>query len=534
MILRILFSVYILIFVASCANIQNLSGGAKDDKPPGIDSIRSNPNMLTHFDKKEIVLAFDEFINLDNPYQNIIISPPLKEKPVFSLKGKSIIIKFSEIDTFKPNTTYAINFGESIKDLHEGNIAKNMKYVFSTGDKIDSLKLNARLVEMGTDKPIANALMMLYDKNEDSIVAKSLPFYFAKSDKDGNVEITNIHEGKYKLFVLLDGNANYLYDNEKEPIAYLDSTIDLSKNIDSLKFQLFTAEPDYKILDKDLAMGYSGILYNKKPVNINVEFEPKMKFTSYVDKDTLKVLYTRNDTLLHNLILTDFENRRDTIEIPKVIKKNYRDSIKLVNLLVNSGFNTINQFRDPILLFNIPIQNINPALITVADSSKKANWQWQLDTNDQRIIHILGAIEEDKTYNITILPKALISFRSIENDTLKVKVSTFNKKTLGNIKLNIKDLEKTKNYIIQIISDVNGVIYTKRIKNLSNFEAVIEGLNAEIYEMKIIEDDNNNGILDSGNYWKHKKAEKVFGKKLEQLRANWDLEVEYSIKENKI
>jgi Bacterial Ig-like domain len=535
MILRILFSIYILVFISSCANIQSLSGGARDTSAPSIDSIHSTPNMLTHFDKKEIILTFDEFLNLDNPYQNIIISPPLKEKPEITLKGKSILIKFSDADTFKVNTTYAINFGESIKDLHEGNIAKNMKYVFSTGDKIDSLYIKAKLTDAKTNAPIANGLMMLYDKNEDSIVAKSLPFYFAKSDKDGNVEITNIHEGKYKLFVLQDGNANYLYDNEKEQIAYPDSLIDISKNIDSLKFQLFAAEPDYIILDKDLAKGYIGVLYNKKPENINIKIEPKLNFTRYIDRDTLKILYTKNDTNICNLILTDFENNKDTIEIPKIIKKSIVDSFRLVNLLTNSTFNTINQFRDPALKFNIPIQNVNASLINVViDSTKNANWKWQIDSSDLRILHILGTIEQDKTYNITLLPKAITSFQNIQNDTLNVNVTTLNTKTLGNIKLKIMDLESNKNYIVQIVSDANGVIYTKRIKNLTNFEAIIEGLTAEIYDLKIIEDINNNGILDAGNYWKHRKSEKVFGKKLEQLRANWDLEVEYSLKENKL
>ncbi len=532
MIIRILFAAYISIWLTSCANIQNLTGGVRDVLPPKIDSTRSTPNRSTHFDKKEINLTFDEFINLDNPYQNIIISPPLKEKPEITLKGKTINIKFGEKDTFKTNTTYSINFGESIKDLHEGNIAKNLKFVFSTGDKIDSLSISAKLTDAKTKAPIANGLLMLYDKNEDSIVAKSLPFYFSKSDKEGNLTITNIHEGNYKLFALQDGNANYLYDNEKESIAYLDTMIRLQSNIDSLELQLFVAEPDYKILDKTQAQGYTSVLYNKNPENIKIRIEPTLAYTKYIDKDTLKILYTKNDTNSYNLIFTDFENNKDTVEIPKSTRKLIQDSIKIQNLLLSSNFNTMNQLRNPSLVFNVPISKIESSLITsTEDSTQKVDWSWKVDTNDNRIINIKGVMAEDKTYNIKLLPKALTTFQNISNDTLVLKFRTLLTKNLGNIKLKIKDLESSKNYLLTVGSEASGIIYTEKIKNKSTFEAAIKGLYPELYELKIIEDDNKNDIQDSGNYWKHKKAEKIFNKKLDQLRANWDLEVEYSIKE---
>ena len=63
----------------------------------------------------------------------------MKQEPLIlpTTASKFITIKIN--DTLQPNTTYSFNFGQSIADNNEGNPFNQFKYVFSTGDHIDSL-----------------------------------------------------------------------------------------------------------------------------------------------------------------------------------------------------------------------------------------------------------------------------------------------------------------------------------------------------------------------------------------------------------
>ena len=117
-IFNILALITILCFIR-CANVVSPTGGPKDKIPPIVLSAVPE-NQSTMFEGKEIVINFDEYVTLNNPNANILISPPLEKNPDYKLSGKSLIIKFKE--PLRNETTYSINFGESIKDLHEGNI----------------------------------------------------------------------------------------------------------------------------------------------------------------------------------------------------------------------------------------------------------------------------------------------------------------------------------------------------------------------------------------------------------------------------
>ncbi|MEM9850056.1 MAG: Ig-like domain-containing protein, partial [Bacteroidota bacterium] len=141
----LIFSSFILI---QCANPGTLTGGPKDEQPPRLDSLESTPNLQTNFEVQDIVLTFDEWIKLNNPFTQIVVSPPLDPKPEVSLKGKSVLIEFDETTELRANATYTINFGEAIQDLTEGNPAENLRFVFSTGDFIDSLEVSGQIKDL--------------------------------------------------------------------------------------------------------------------------------------------------------------------------------------------------------------------------------------------------------------------------------------------------------------------------------------------------------------------------------------------------
>ena len=139
-----------VVLLCRCANIVSPAGGPKDDKSPVV--LEAMPaNNSTNFKGKTIHITFDEFVTLNNPSNNVLISPPMNKKPTFRTSGKTLIIKFEE--PLRANTTYSINFGDAIKDLHEGNVFKGYTYNFSTGDKIDSLSIKGKVISAATLKP---------------------------------------------------------------------------------------------------------------------------------------------------------------------------------------------------------------------------------------------------------------------------------------------------------------------------------------------------------------------------------------------
>lgn len=207
----------------SCAQQGSPSGGPRDEDPPLV--LESSPeNYSTHFEAKKIQITFDEYIVLDNVNQELVVSPPMEEKPEVRLKGKSLLIEFEE--ELKVNTTYTLNFGSAIKDLHEGNKLLNFEYVFSTGAELDSLSIRGTLKYafdlMVPDEPIT---IMLYDDLRDSVPLTEIPYYVGRSDDSGVFSVNNLKADTFKVFALKDGNYNLIYDLPTEEIAFLDSTL---------------------------------------------------------------------------------------------------------------------------------------------------------------------------------------------------------------------------------------------------------------------------------------------------------------------
>ncbi len=226
-------SIYIYItaglFIASgCAKIGSPTGGPKDEIPPKI--VESKPgNYSTNFSSKKIEITFDEFIQLKNIYNELIISPPLKERPENKLKGKSLVVDLN--NELKENTTYTLNFGNAIADNNEGNVLANFEFVISTGDYVDSLSVTGKLVNAFNLKPEEDPVfIMLYENLKDSAPYFEIPSYIGKTNKDGTFAVNNIKEDTFRIFALKDANSNLLFDaNEK--IAFIDSLFVISPEL---------------------------------------------------------------------------------------------------------------------------------------------------------------------------------------------------------------------------------------------------------------------------------------------------------------
>ena len=208
-----------------CANAVAPTGGPKDETPPKVVGTMPE-NHSINFNGKKIELTFDEYITLENANQNVLISPPLSEKPDIKLHNKTVIIKFKS--SLEPNTTYTINFGAAIKDLHEGNQFKDYVYSFSTGDHIDTLCIAGKVLNASDKNPVDNAYVSLYvaDRdNLDSLPISTKPNYITKTDKEGNFKLAGLADKKYLVFALKDVNSNLYFDLPNEEVAFLDTLV---------------------------------------------------------------------------------------------------------------------------------------------------------------------------------------------------------------------------------------------------------------------------------------------------------------------
>ena len=210
----------------SCAQVGSPTGGPRDQDPPVV--LESIPvNYTTFFEAKKILITFDEYIVLDNVNQELIVSPPMEEQPEVKLRKRTLIIEFEE--ELKENTTYTFNFGNAIKDLHEGNKLQNFEYVFSTGAVLDSMSVKGTLQNAETlEKPEDPISIMLYTDLRDSVPLTEIPLYVGRSNDSGVFSVNNLRPGEYKVFALKDGNNNLLFDLPSEEIAFLDSSLTVS------------------------------------------------------------------------------------------------------------------------------------------------------------------------------------------------------------------------------------------------------------------------------------------------------------------
>jgi len=213
----------------SCAQQGSPSGGPRDEDPPMV--LESVPaNYSTWFEAKKIQITFDEYIVLENVNQELIVSPPMEEKPEVRLKGKTLIIQFEE--ELKDSTTYTFNFGSAIKDLHEGNKLLNFEYVFSTGEVLDSLSVKGTLkYAKDLTAPTEAVTIMLYEKLLDSLPLKEIPLYVGRSDDSGVFSVNNLKADTFKVFALKDGNYNLLFDLPTEEIGFLDTGLILNAEL---------------------------------------------------------------------------------------------------------------------------------------------------------------------------------------------------------------------------------------------------------------------------------------------------------------
>ncbi len=452
----------------SCANMIPPTGGPKDTLPPVLVSAQPVPRTL-NFTGNRIIINFDEFIDLKDVRQSLIVSPVPKIEPQVESKLRTITMRLK--DTLQPNTTYSFNFGNAVRDINEGNILRNYTYVFSTGKTIDSLTYSGRVVQASTGKPDSTLVAMLYDKIYDSAVAKERPRYIARVDSNGNFKFRYVKAGTYALFAMKDESGQHIYTSPSQTFAFADSTVHIG--------ELATPMQLYAFADT------SGL---KKPKKINKPVAPPKK----KDKD----------------------------EKPRIV---------LLTNAGNSGLDLLDSFK---MGFQVPIRFYDSSKIRFTTDSFvdiRAPYHWIKDSLGTRLT-LAYKVTPDTKYHL-ILQKDFAE-DTLGNHLLKIDTLTFFSKKesdYGNVKLRFRTIDLKRNPVLQFVQQ-DVIKYTYIFGNSRYFfnKLFIPGE----YNLRILYDDNKNGVWDPGNYFANprKQPEIVvpITRKL-TIRSNWDNEADISL-----
>ena len=214
---RLLLSCLVAIMLIGCARMGSPDGGWYDEEPPRVTGA-SPKDKAVHVDENRIRILFNEFIKIDNPTENVIISPPQMEMPEIRGSGKQIIVTLK--DTLKPNITYTIDFSDAITDNNENNPLGNYTYSFSTGDVIDTLEVGGYVLEAENLEPIKGILVGLYANQEDSAFHTAPMLRVSKTDSRGHFIIKGVAPGSYRIYALQDADGDYIYNQKSEKIAF--------------------------------------------------------------------------------------------------------------------------------------------------------------------------------------------------------------------------------------------------------------------------------------------------------------------------
>lgn len=525
--------------LASCAQQVTPKGGPKDQIPPTI--VASTPeNYSTNFTGNTIELEFDEFVQLRNINQAMVISPPLSKQPDTKLRGKRLTITFE--DTLSANTTYIFNLGDGVQDITENNPLDSNLFVFSTGDFLDSLTVKGRIKQAIDLKPAETAWVMLYETMEDSAPRTLRPAYLGKADKSGNFTIDFVKPGQFKVAALTDINNNYLFDAPEEQIAFLDTPV-VSDSLPFVDLYLFTEEPTEHYVSKLQAQSFGQLLavFNKPTENPTVrDLSGAMSGDWYRPEhlavgDSLLLWVTNNeggDTL--ELELSTNGQPLDTAEVV-LLKRGQkppggRRAAKPFALTFNSNAQTgkASPFKPLILNASHPLAGINPAEIVLEMDSVPQEFTVDYLDEIQHKIAFTIDWKHEKRYRLFIPPGAIEDVFGLKNDTIEVSFTVQKPDDFGNLNLNVQLTDEAPSYVVELLDEKGKLVQTDVLPGPQII--AYKNLQPGTYGVKLTFDANSNGKWDTGNYDAQRQPEKVlfYSGKME-IRAGWDIDLEWQL-----
>ncbi len=547
-----------MIFSHSCANTTTPpSGGPKDTIPPIVTAIYpglGDVNIPT--EKTKLILEFNEYVKVQDG-KSIFLSPPMEKAPIYRLKGKSVVISFEE--PLDSNRTYTLDVTNAIVDNNEGNPFPGFTLVFSTGAVVDSMLVTGIVQDCNNLEPLQGATVMLYKDQADSAIFKKRPDAAVKTDKWGFFCLRNIQDTVYRMYAIIDENNNNKYDPDAEKIAFIDTLIRPVTVVNDSVPELLKYDMEDTLACLARKTEYELNIFREKPSKqMIVNKERVGDRTAYV---TFMAPYAEVDSVWikgvspENLI-TQFNILQDSLEIwvndPKEqpdtfhvnIKYMKTDTLGMLNMavdelkLLNPNRKTFGKsskkdikHEDTIAVFNMAaepetveqygftiefdypvVESAFDSLIFKSVNPKQeeaiSKYTYEQDSLNLRkyIVRPVDKMLPGYEYFLKMPHRKFKDINGYYNDSTEVKVSLPNDDKLSTMNVVLSNVNNK--YIVDLLNEKRDKVMRSYIVDKDQILA-FPYLKAGKYSIRITEDLNRNGIVDTGNLLERRQPEKV-------------------------
>ena len=551
----------VMMFPSGCANTTTPpSGGPKDTIPPVL--VKTSPlpgavNVPVH--RTQIQFTFNEYVVVKDP-NNIFLSPPLEKKPKFRLSGKSVIVSFES--DLEPNTTYTLDITGAIGDNNEGNMYEGFTLVFSTGDQIDSMCVSGLVQDCNTLMPIKGATVLFYKDHADSAVFLRRPAAAAKTDDWGYFSLRNIKDTLYRVYAIKDANNNNIYEPDQESIAFLDgefrpktvfndtlyefkkfnmkdTALCLARKTE-MELNVFREKPTKQYIVKKERVGlrtaYLTFMAPGAEVHsLRIKGLPKEKIISQFNpwKDSLELWVNDQRKMPDTLMLTVNYDKTDStgklvatdelvkLAIDKKLKSEmqkssnrdvkHEDTIAVFTGTVDAktveqyGFNV--EFKYPLIedaWDELVFRSVNPR-----QQEKVEKYKVTRDPDNLRRFTIMPTepLQQGFDYYLKVPYRKFRDLNGFYNDSTEMKVTLPNDEKLSTILFEVSGVGKNR-YIFDLLNERRDKVIRSFIVDADR-TLTFPYVQAGKYCVRITEDRNGNGLVDTGNVLERRQPEKV-------------------------
>ena len=553
-------ALYILLFVTSCAQVKPLTGGFEDTIPPNI--IRSLPdNFSTNQKEPVFVFEFDEIVDVSKLKEKLIISPYYDGS--FEIKSKKNTLSLIFDSAFNENTTYIFNFADGLVDITEGNAAVKSRFVFSTGDKIDSSFVSGVVTDPLKNQVVEGALVGLYQKKDSIDLFHTKPTYFSFTDENGFFIIENIKAKDYTIYSYQDENKNFKSEYKKESFGFINNLISVDSFVNKVHIPLYAEDlTTLKVQAKRDKGDVFDITYSKKveslvvlsDENINWSLNDNNLLRFYkknLEKDSSLVVVRANDKVGYEItdsVYVSFSgNQKRDFELDLDIdwsSQNIDDTVLFTmsfNLpLIKTEFK-VDVLIDTVL---IPEKFFYNKVISLENNKIIGEFAVLIDSVElflknkrEKVIKDSLGFENDSIYRVVsgyykrlnpkiisfLIPKG--EFISITKDTLGVtsqELRVRGKDYYGDFSGEVKGVNKNKKYFVELVDENFSTIYKNEILfPFFSFKSISPGK----YYLRVVNDVNDNFEWDYFGIKSKRQAERVFYYQEEiEIRSNWSVE----------
>ena len=552
-----------MIFSHSCANTTTPpSGGPKDTIPPVITEIYPALGAVNiPVSKTKLVLGFNEYVTVKDA-KSLFLSPPLEKAPKYKLKGKSVVISFEgDLDS---NRTYTLDVTNAIADNNEGNMFPGYTLVFSTGSRIDSMVVTGVVQDCNNLQPLKGATVMLYKDQADSAIFLKRPDAAVKTDDWGFFCLRNIQDTVYRLYAVIDENNNNKYDPDAEKVAFIDTVIRPVMMVSDSLPELLKYEMTDTVNCLARKQEYELNIFREKPSQqMIVNKERVGDRTAYI---TFMAPYAQVDSVwikgvpAKNLI-TQFNILQDSLEIwvndprpqPDTMFLNVRylktdtlgmlnpftEEIKLLKPKKTAGKSSARDIKkeDTLAVFTLEakpetveqygftIEFAYPLVESAFDSlvfryvnprqqESIGKYTYTQDSLNLRkyVITPTEKLQPGYEYFLKVPHRKFRDINGFYNDSSEVKVTLPNDDKLSTLFLNLSNVHNK--YIVDLLNEKRDKVLRQYIVEADQI-LTFPYLKAGKYSIRITEDLNRNGIVDTGILLERKQPEKVMFYKLE-------------------